>query len=45
MLPEGTPVYAQVATGNTSSMRAVIAAGLVPVCAEVLFPLAGRPVP
>ena len=45
LLPAGTPVYAQVATGNVSSMRSVIAGGLRPVCAEVLFPLGGASVP
>lgn len=38
LLPAGTPVYAQVATGNVASLRALIAGGLRPVCAEVLFP-------
>ena len=37
LLPEGTPVYAQVAPGNAASLRAVVAGGLSPVCGEVLF--------
>jgi len=37
LLPEGTPVWAQVAPGNAASLRAVIAAGFVPVGAEILF--------
>lgn len=35
----GTPVFAQVTPGNVASMRCFLAAGYVPVCAEVLFPL------
>lgn len=38
MLPAGTPVFAQVATGNVASLRACLAGGLQPLCAEVLFP-------
>ncbi len=38
LLPEGTPVFAQVAPGNAASLRAVLAAGFVPIGAEVLFP-------
>jgi GNAT superfamily N-acetyltransferase len=36
-LPEGTPVWAQVAPGNAASMRAVLAAGFEPVGSEILF--------
>jgi GNAT superfamily N-acetyltransferase len=36
-LPEGTPVWAQVAPGNAASMRATIAAGFRPVGSEILF--------
>lgn len=38
LLPAGTPVVAQVATGNVASLRACLAGGLRPVCAEILFP-------
>lgn len=38
LLPPGTPVYAQVATGNVASLRACLAGGLQPLCAEILFP-------
>jgi hypothetical protein len=37
LLPEGTPVWAQVAPGNAASLRAVLGAGFRPVGAEVLF--------
>jgi hypothetical protein len=37
LLPQGTPVWAQVAPGNTASVRAMIGAGFVPVGAEILF--------
>jgi RimJ/RimL family protein N-acetyltransferase len=37
LLPEGTPVWAQVAPGNAASMRAVLGAGFRPVGAEILF--------
>jgi RimJ/RimL family protein N-acetyltransferase len=37
LLPEGTPVWAQVAPGNAASLRAVIGAGFRPVGAEILF--------
>lgn len=38
LVPEGEPVFLQVAPGNVSSMRAVLAAGgFRPVGAEVLF--------
>jgi hypothetical protein len=36
-VPEGQPVFAQVAPGNPSSVRACLAAGYVAVGAEVLF--------
>jgi GNAT superfamily N-acetyltransferase len=38
IVPAGEPVFAQVAPGNAASLRAVAAAGFVPVGAEVLFP-------
>jgi hypothetical protein len=38
--PEGAAVFAQVAPGNAASLRAVLAAGYMPLGAEVLF---GRP--
>jgi GNAT superfamily N-acetyltransferase len=37
VVPEGRPVWAQVAPGNASSLRAFLAAGYVPVGAEVLL--------
>jgi GNAT superfamily N-acetyltransferase len=37
LLPQGTPVWAQVAPGNAASVRAMIGAGFVPVGAEILF--------
>ena len=37
LLPEGTPLWAQVAPGHGASMRSIIAAGYRPVGAEVLF--------
>ncbi|MEQ1785574.1 MAG: GNAT family N-acetyltransferase [Acidimicrobiales bacterium] len=41
LVPEGEPIFLQVAPGNVSSTRAVLAAGgFVPIGAEVLFPLA-----
>lgn len=33
----GEPVFAQVAAGNTASLRAFLAAGFTPVCSEVLI--------
>jgi GNAT superfamily N-acetyltransferase len=36
-LPDGGPLWAQVAPANTASLRAFLAAGYRPVCAEVLF--------
>ena len=38
LAPPGEPVWAQVAPGNAASLRAVLAAGYSPVCAEVLLP-------
>lgn len=37
MTEPGEPLFMQVAIGNVASLRAVLAAGLVPVGAEVLF--------
>jgi GNAT superfamily N-acetyltransferase len=37
LVPAGDPLWAQVAPGNAASMRSTIAAGFVPVGAEVLF--------
>jgi hypothetical protein len=37
LVPEGELVFAQVAPGNAASLRAVLAAGYVPLGAEVLF--------
>jgi hypothetical protein len=37
LVPAGEPLWAQVAPGNASSMRSALAAGFVPVGAEVLF--------
>ncbi|MGY1603204.1 GNAT family N-acetyltransferase [Geodermatophilus sp. SYSU D00815] len=36
-VPAGEPLWAQVATANTASLRAFLAAGYRAVCAEVLF--------
>jgi L-amino acid N-acyltransferase YncA len=41
LAPEGTDLWAQVAPGNAASVRAFLAAGFVPVGAEIL--LAARP--
>jgi RimJ/RimL family protein N-acetyltransferase len=38
LVPAGEPLWAQVAPGNAASLRSVLAAGYVPVAAEVLFP-------
>ncbi len=38
LVPAGEPVFAQVAPGNVASLKAVAAAGFVPIGAEVLFP-------
>jgi hypothetical protein len=37
LVPDGEPLWAQVATANTASLRAFLAAGYRPVAAEVLF--------
>jgi GNAT superfamily N-acetyltransferase len=37
LAPRGEPLWAQVAPGNAASMRSTLAAGFVPVGAEVLF--------
>jgi hypothetical protein len=37
LVPAGEPVWAQVAPGNAASMRSIVAAGFVPIGAEVLF--------
>jgi GNAT superfamily N-acetyltransferase len=37
VVPDGQPVFAQVAPGNPSSVRACLAAGYVAIGAEVLF--------
>ncbi len=37
LVPAGEPLWAQVAPANAASMRSTIAAGFVPVAAEVLF--------
>jgi GNAT superfamily N-acetyltransferase len=40
LVPEGTPLWAQIAPGNAASVRAFLAAGFRPVGAEALLPLA-----
>jgi hypothetical protein len=37
LVPVGEPLWAQVAPGNAASLRSALAAGFVPVAAEVLF--------
>jgi hypothetical protein len=37
LVPPGEPLWAQVAPGNAASLRSTLAAGFVPVAAEVLF--------
>jgi GNAT superfamily N-acetyltransferase len=37
LTPPGEPLFAQIAPGNAASLRAVTAAGLRPIGAEVLF--------
>jgi hypothetical protein len=37
LVPAGEPLWAQVAPGNAASLRSTLAAGFVPVGAEVLF--------
>lgn len=44
LLPAGTPLFAQVAPGNSHSMRATLAAGYRPIGGEVLL-RAGEPGP
>jgi GNAT superfamily N-acetyltransferase len=39
LVPAGVALWAQVAPGNAASMRSTLAAGFVPVGAELLFPL------
>jgi hypothetical protein len=38
LVPAGEPLFAQVTPGNVASLRALLAAGYVPVGSEVLFP-------
>ncbi len=40
LVPEGTPLWAQIAPGNAASVRAFLAAGFRPVGAEALLPYA-----
>jgi hypothetical protein len=40
-VPEGEPLFGQVAPGNAASVRSVLAAGFRPVGSEVLFPRSG----
>jgi hypothetical protein len=42
LVSRGEPLWAQIAPGNAASLRAVAAAGFVPVGAEVLFPRAAQ---
>lgn len=42
LVPAGEPVWAQVSPGHPASLRAVLAAGFRPVCAEVLLPAPER---
>ena len=37
LVPDGAPLWAQVAPANVASLRSFLAAGYRPVCAEVLF--------
>lgn len=37
LIEPGEPLFMQVAVGNVASLRAILAAGLIPVGAEVLF--------
>ncbi len=39
LVPDGAPLWAQIAPGNAASVRAFLAAGYQPVGAEVLLPL------
>jgi GNAT superfamily N-acetyltransferase len=38
LVPDGTPLWAQIAPGNAASVRAFLAAGFQPVGAEALLP-------
>jgi hypothetical protein len=38
LLPEGTPVFVQIAPGNAASVRVALAAGFTPIGSEVLLP-------
>lgn len=42
LLPNGTPVFAQVSPANAASVRSVLAAGYRPIGAEVLLPARER---
>jgi RimJ/RimL family protein N-acetyltransferase len=37
LIPRGEPLFAQVSPGNVASVRAFLAAGYRPICAEMLF--------
>jgi hypothetical protein len=37
LAPDGEPLFAQVSPGNVASVRAFLAAGYRPICAEVVF--------
>jgi L-amino acid N-acyltransferase YncA len=37
LVPPDEPLFAQVSPGNVASLRAFMAAGFRPICAEVLF--------
>lgn len=37
LVPDGEPLWAQVAPGNAASLRAFLACGFVPVCSEILI--------
>jgi GNAT superfamily N-acetyltransferase len=45
LVPEDRPLWAQVAPGNASSLRAFLAAGYVPVGSEVLLSPSGHELP
>ncbi|RZU52540.1 hypothetical protein EV385_4408 [Krasilnikovia cinnamomea] len=45
LVPDGRPAWAQVASGNVASLRAFLAAGYVPMGAEVLLTPVASPVP
>jgi GNAT superfamily N-acetyltransferase len=38
LVPDDEPVFAQVSPGHAASLKAVLAAGYRPLCAEVLLP-------